>query len=163
MTAQAGAVPEAALHSPIFWIGIVIWALGFMGNIYSDEILYDLRRPNKDGSSKPRYSVPHGFLYSKPFGGISFPAYFCEWIEWSGFALAATCLTMAPALPVAGAIGEAVHAKQSLINASGAAFSFLRNRDLLATPPFLFIYAEVLSKLIFLDMCMSILIRSYVF
>jgi 3-oxo-5-alpha-steroid 4-dehydrogenase 1 len=67
-----------------FWIGVVMWAAGFVGNIVHDEILFNIRREvgakgkskDKDnGSQKEHYSIPHGLLYEY----ISYPNYFCEW------------------------------------------------------------------------------------
>jgi len=86
-----------AYSRPIFWIGVVMWALGFVGNIVHDEILFNIRRKanakgkSKDktkGPQKEHYSIPHGLLYKY----ISYPNYFCEWIEWLGFALACSPL-----------------------------------------------------------------------
>lgn len=95
-----GAVPAAAVRSPLFWLGVGLWTAGFAGNIFHDNILYNLRRPGKDGKQPPRYSIPNGGLYSWPFGGISLPSYFCEWVEWTGFALACSCVAPPPALPI---------------------------------------------------------------
>lgn len=77
----------------LYFAGIALFLLGFAGNVASDEILYNLRR-NRPAvpSSAPvseRYSIPHGFLYDY----ISFPNYFTEWIEWSGFAIATLALS----------------------------------------------------------------------
>ncbi|EJT50041.1 3-oxo-5-alpha-steroid 4-dehydrogenase [Trichosporon asahii var. asahii CBS 2479] len=75
----------------LYWAGIALWALGFYGNVYHDELLHDLRRPpeqrrvSKSKAKPQKYAVPHGGLFEY----ISFPNYFCEWLEWSGFALAA--------------------------------------------------------------------------
>ncbi|KZS88278.1 hypothetical protein SISNIDRAFT_476046 [Sistotremastrum niveocremeum HHB9708] len=70
-----------------FWIGVAGWVGGFVGNVAHDEILLDIRRQK---SSTPReqnhYAIPHGLLYSY----ISYPNYFCEWIEWLSFALIAS-------------------------------------------------------------------------
>lgn len=77
---------------PLFLFGISLFVLGFAGNIISDEILYALKRTTKDPSQ--RYAIPHGFLYSRPFGGVSQPSFFTEWIEWSGFVIA--CLALGP-------------------------------------------------------------------
>ncbi|KAH9480744.1 hypothetical protein JR316_0007344 [Psilocybe cubensis] len=83
-----------------FYVGLTLWVLGLAGNIWHDEILLDIRRKAKSkGKSKvvhgmevdgsrartEHYAIPHGGLYSL----ISYPNYFCEWIEWFGFALAA--------------------------------------------------------------------------
>jgi 3-oxo-5-alpha-steroid 4-dehydrogenase 1 len=32
------------LSSPRFWAGIATWAVGFVGNVYHDEILLNIRR-----------------------------------------------------------------------------------------------------------------------
>ncbi|KAL0569710.1 hypothetical protein V5O48_012249 [Marasmius crinis-equi] len=85
-----------------WWAAIVVWAVGFAGNIIHDEILLNIRRnhkrqndkknddaPKEKGQEKPQgehYAVPHGLLYDY----ASFPNYFCEWVEWLGFAVAAS-------------------------------------------------------------------------
>ncbi|KAI0753110.1 3-oxo-5-alpha-steroid 4-dehydrogenase-domain-containing protein [Daedaleopsis nitida] len=86
-----------AFDRPLFWAGVALWAAGFVGNVYHDEILLNIRRNAKakgkaaaednNGKEKPgeHYAVPHGALYRF----ISYPNYFCEWMEWLGFALAA--------------------------------------------------------------------------
>ncbi|KAJ7507199.1 3-oxo-5-alpha-steroid 4-dehydrogenase-domain-containing protein [Mycena galericulata] len=82
----------SAYELPTFWIGLVMWGLGFAGNIIHDEILLNIRRNAKSkgkakDADKPgeHYAIPHGLLYRF----ISYPNYFCEWVEWLGFALAA--------------------------------------------------------------------------
>ncbi|KAI0767074.1 3-oxo-5-alpha-steroid 4-dehydrogenase-domain-containing protein [Fomes fomentarius] len=94
---------NGACSRPRFWIGVGLWVAGLAGNIYHDEILLDLRRKNKakgkaavangeDNNGKDKkpagehYAIPHGGLYRF----ISYPNYFCEWVEWFGFALAAS-------------------------------------------------------------------------
>ena len=77
-----------------FYVGMGLWALGLIGNIWHDEILLDIRRKarskgksKENGSAKgEHYAIPQGGLYSL----ISYPNYFCEWVEWFGFALAAS-------------------------------------------------------------------------
>jgi len=79
--------PSHAWSLASYWIGLSAFFLGFISNIIHDEILYDLRRnhpPSADG--KPRYAIPMGGLYK----WISYPNYFSEWIEWTGYAIAAT-------------------------------------------------------------------------
>ncbi|CAO3607520.1 unnamed protein product [Cunninghamella blakesleeana] len=61
------------------WIGISVWAFGFLSNIYHDNILFSLRKTTKPGE----YAIPFGGLYSF----ISCPNYFSEAIEWTGFAI----------------------------------------------------------------------------
>lgn len=55
------------------------------GNVYHDELLLSIRKKApKRPDGKPHYGIPHGGLYTL----ISYPNYFCEWVEWIGFALA---------------------------------------------------------------------------
>jgi 3-oxo-5-alpha-steroid 4-dehydrogenase 1 len=85
---------NSALSSWTFWTGLALWAFGFFGNVIHDEVLLELRRNHKrkakqaEGrdNGKEYYAIPYGFLYRY----ISYPNYFCEWIEWFGFALAAS-------------------------------------------------------------------------
>jgi 3-oxo-5-alpha-steroid 4-dehydrogenase 1 len=88
---------SSAFSQPRFWLGMTLWAAGLAGNIIHDEILLNLRRNKSDkpkGSAndtkgdKPRYSIPRGLLFEY----VTFPNYFCEWVEWAGFALAASPL-----------------------------------------------------------------------
>ncbi|KAI0033729.1 3-oxo-5-alpha-steroid 4-dehydrogenase-domain-containing protein [Vararia minispora EC-137] len=80
-----------AFQTPRFWIGVALWAIGFIGNIAHDEILLNIRRKAKakgkasDKKQGEHYAIPTGGL----FAYVSFPNYFFEWIEWAGFALAA--------------------------------------------------------------------------
>ena len=86
---------QSAYSRPSFWIGVVMWAFGYAGNILHDEILLNIRREKlkqqkaNESSGKgagEHYSIPHGYLYNY----VSYPNYFCEWSEWAGFALAAS-------------------------------------------------------------------------
>lgn len=72
---------------PLFIIGIILFFLGFVINIYSDEILLNLRKGDEKG-----YKIPYGGLYQ----WISSPNYFGEILEWIGYAL----LTASPAAGV---------------------------------------------------------------
>ncbi|KAJ2747047.1 hypothetical protein GGI20_000851 [Coemansia sp. BCRC 34301] len=69
-------------------LGVCLFVLGMAGNVYHDNILLRLRRPAA-GKSNNRYSVPDGGL----FAVVSCPHYFCEVVEWTGFAI----LTRSPA------------------------------------------------------------------
>ncbi|KAF8651932.1 hypothetical protein AX16_004576, partial [Volvariella volvacea WC 439] len=110
--------PGFSYSRTTFWVGLALWALGFAGNVLHDEILLDIRRKaqvkgkskadtddegedkkengnkgKKRAEKKPKqkgeyYGIPQGWLYDY----ISYPNYFCEWIEWTGFALAAAPL-----------------------------------------------------------------------
>jgi len=84
-----------AFDRPSFRIGVLLWFIGFIGNVAHDEILLDIRRKaqvkkDKDDGEKKKqqgeyYGIPTGLLYTY----ISYPNYFCEWIEWLGLAIAA--------------------------------------------------------------------------
>lgn len=115
-----------AFSRPLFLVGVGLWALGLAGNILHDEILLNIRRnakskgkaraqedDNNGKNKREHYAIPYGYLYSY----ISYPNYFCEWMEWLGFALAASPLPLLSSVP-----------------------AFLST----ITPPFLFFYAEVL-------------------
>ncbi|WRT66487.1 uncharacterized protein IL334_003446 [Kwoniella shivajii] len=80
-----------------FWLGVFGWAVGFIGNVYHDEVLNDLRRPPSDRlviSHLPEDDDPKSGKYKVPRGGlfnlVSFPNYLSEWIEWTCFAIAAS-------------------------------------------------------------------------
>jgi 3-oxo-5-alpha-steroid 4-dehydrogenase 1 len=110
-SASTAAYLSSALSSPRFWAGIALWMAGFAGNVYHDEILLNIRRKAiakgkakelEDGKQarQPHYAIPHGGLYSI----ISFPNYLCEWVEWFGFALAASPAPNFALLPGAKAL-----------------------------------------------------------
>ena len=63
---------------PQFIIGLLIFFTGMIINVYSDNILFLLR---KDGNTK--YKIPYGGL----FKWVSSPNYFGEILEWTAFAL----------------------------------------------------------------------------
>lgn len=141
----AAYLAQNGLSSPRFWAGIAIWAAGFVGNVYHDEILLNIRRKaiakgkakeleNGQPAPQPHYAIPHGGLYSI----ISFPNYFCEWVEWFGFALAASQIPNFALLPGAEAL---------LAAAAGAQFAEVGR--LLApfvdsvSPPWVFFFVEI--------------------
>jgi 3-oxo-5-alpha-steroid 4-dehydrogenase 1 len=79
-------------------IGMIIWAVGFMGNIYHDDDLREIRRAanrrlkreaEKEGKSMKQLEREQGKVYMLPKNGlfqlVLFPHYFCEWVEWLGF------------------------------------------------------------------------------
>jgi len=86
-----------------FELGILIWAIGLLGNIYHDDQLREIRRvalrKQKAKQEKQDESTgkgkQHGVekVYMIPENGlfkwVLYPHYLCEWIEWSGFWLAA--------------------------------------------------------------------------
>ncbi|KAG9027537.1 hypothetical protein FRB95_007638 [Tulasnella sp. JGI-2019a] len=86
--------PNAWRSSSVFWFGVSIFVAGLIGNIWHDEVLLRIRRDKIESEKqeggredgKPYYAIPFGGLYRF----ISYPNYFCEWLEWSGFAFAAS-------------------------------------------------------------------------
>ncbi|KZT21459.1 hypothetical protein NEOLEDRAFT_1139285 [Neolentinus lepideus HHB14362 ss-1] len=98
------------------YAGTAMWLVGIIGNIKHDEILLNIRRDKTRSNEQNHYAIPHGLLYKY----ISYPNYFCEWIEWIGFAVACS--------PV-----------PSLLSYN----DFLRT----VTPPWLFVIAEVATML----------------
>jgi 3-oxo-5-alpha-steroid 4-dehydrogenase 1 len=136
---------NGGLSSPRFWAAVAVWAAGFAGNVYHDEILLNIRRKaiakgkakeleNGQPAPQPHYAIPHGGLYSI----LSFPNYFCEWVEWFGFALAASPIPNFALLPGAGVL---------LAAAGGAQFTEMG--QLLApfvdsvSPPWVFLFVEI--------------------
>ncbi|KAF9028985.1 hypothetical protein BDZ89DRAFT_737609 [Hymenopellis radicata] len=117
--------------SAIFIFGMLLWGLGFAGNIKHDMILMDIRRKSsekKDSANnggKEHYAIPHGLL----FRWISFPNYLCEWFEWLGFALAASATPSFVPLSFADLLGV-FHASAS---------SFFPT----LTPPWIFLFNEI--------------------
>ncbi|KAI7865004.1 3-oxo-5-alpha-steroid 4-dehydrogenase-domain-containing protein [Spinellus fusiger] len=67
------------------WCGVCLWCIGFILNIYHDNLLFQQRHNAADTKSKDRYIVPMGGLYSY----VSCPNYLTETVEWVGFLLAA--------------------------------------------------------------------------
>ena len=142
-TAAATFLANAYTH-PCFWLGLILWAVGFAGNIIHDEILLNIRRKAKaKGKAKEKsqgehYSIPHGLLYQY----ISYPNYFCEWVEWLGFALAASPLPDVGLLPAASAVLAAL--SSGSVSAVGGLFTPFADS---VAPPWAFLAAEVLLML----------------
>ncbi|EJT96743.1 hypothetical protein DACRYDRAFT_72945 [Dacryopinax primogenitus] len=83
-------VATDAWDQPAFWAWVGLFFAGMVGNIYHDNLLISLRRNThraaKAKGEKPHYGIPRGGLFAL----ISYPNYFCEWLEWVGFAMAST-------------------------------------------------------------------------
>ncbi|KAF6223971.1 hypothetical protein HO133_010545 [Letharia lupina] len=77
-------------------LGLMIFAVGLLGNMYHDDELREIRRAaarNQERKQKARgekgdgkgvekvYMVPENGLFRL----VLFPHYLCEWIEWGGF------------------------------------------------------------------------------
>lgn len=94
-----GLISNSVWKSPLWYLGLAGWAIGFAGNVMHDEILMNIRKPNKQAQSSQKrfddktsvckgtskYSIPRGGMFEY----ISFPNYLCEWFEWLSFAFAA--------------------------------------------------------------------------
>ena len=81
-TGNAAALTERPFDAS-FFVGVTLFAAGFVLNLHSDHVLRSLRAPGEMG-------------YRIPFGGgfeyVSAPNYLGEIVEWVGFALAAQTL-----------------------------------------------------------------------
>jgi len=116
----------------VFWGSMVIWAIGLAGNVLHDEILLELRRKakgKKDGKGE-HYAIPYGYLYSY----LSYPNYFCEWAEWTGFAIASAPFPFTPQ-PLASVLNPSI-----LFAPARFFFPAL-------TPPWLFVFNEIVTML----------------
>ncbi|VDB83166.1 unnamed protein product [Peniophora sp. CBMAI 1063] len=140
-SSRTAAYLSNAYSSPRFWIGILLWIVGLAGNIAHDEILLNIRRKSKakgkeKEGSRPgeHYAIPQGGLYRY----ISYPNYFCEWVEWIGFALAASPPPSANALPTLHTVITAV--RESPL--AGLARVFTPFVDSFSAP-WAFMFAEV--------------------
>ena len=76
---------------PYVQVGLVIFLLGFVGNIYHDDELRELRRQagKEQEEKKGKAGVDTQKVYKLPeaalFQYILYPHYFCEWVEWIGY------------------------------------------------------------------------------
>lgn len=92
--ATATGVVTTTIALPQFALGILIFYLGLGSNFFHDEELREIRRrelrrqAGSDDAAKgvaKHYQIPQAGL----FRYMLFPHYFCEWVEWSGFCIAA--------------------------------------------------------------------------
>jgi 3-oxo-5-alpha-steroid 4-dehydrogenase 1 len=72
--------PAEHIYSPTFIAGASLWVYGFYSNLEADGILRNLRKPGDKS-----YYIPRGGLFEY----VSGANFFCEILEWTGFALAA--------------------------------------------------------------------------
>ncbi|KAF2002757.1 3-oxo-5-alpha-steroid 4-dehydrogenase [Amniculicola lignicola CBS 123094] len=75
-------------------IGLVVWALGLLGNMFHDDVLREIRRAadrkqreEAKQSGKPLDGVHKVYLIPERglFRHVLFAHYLCEWVEWAGF------------------------------------------------------------------------------
>jgi 3-oxo-5-alpha-steroid 4-dehydrogenase 1 len=140
----------STFQNPIFYVGLCLWGVGFAGNILHDEILYDIRRKamskgkgkateDSQTSQNKHYAIPQGWLYHY----ISFPNYFCEWVEWFGFALASAPFPLDQS-------SFSLASLTSIFSISGILSTFSAPSHLFCpqlTPPYIFFITEVLLML----------------
>lgn len=81
---ELGRYDTSWLQEPCLWIGCAVFLFGFVLNVRSDSILFNLRKPGDTG-----YHIPHGGAYRF----VSSPNYLGELLEWLGWAIAtwSTC------------------------------------------------------------------------
>ncbi|CAI7564921.1 unnamed protein product [Penicillium glandicola] len=113
-TASSGTPsPRSAVVDLLPTVGVVLFAIGMAGNIYSETTLFRLRREEaeKRATKKADNETPAGGSHNKfhkvyvippargVFRYILYPHYVFEWLEWIGFALAGTAVAPFSALP----------------------------------------------------------------
>jgi len=74
---------DTRFAQPHFYIGVLIFFLGWYGNYQADDILRNLRKPGETG-----YKIPHGGLFEY----VSAANLASESLEWIGFAIACNSL-----------------------------------------------------------------------
>ncbi|CAG8078410.1 unnamed protein product [Penicillium salamii] len=90
-------------------VGVILFAIGMAGNIYSERMLFRLRREEAEKRTKKTDDAGtnkfHKVYVIPPAKGvfryILYPHYVFEWIEWFGFALAGTAVVPLSGLPPA--------------------------------------------------------------
>ncbi|KAI9444166.1 hypothetical protein H4582DRAFT_1067274 [Lactarius indigo] len=151
-SASTASYLTAALSSTRFWAGIALWTAGFAGNVYHDEILLNIRRKaiakgkakelleddDRKKVQRPHYAIPHGGLYSL----VSFPHYFCEWVEWFGFALAAGPFPDFALLPSAQVLLATARSAQ-FAEAGRLLIPFVDS----VSPPWVFLFVEITTMI----------------
>jgi 3-oxo-5-alpha-steroid 4-dehydrogenase 1 len=129
----------------LFYVGLTLWAFGFIGNIMHDEILLDIRRKaNSKGKGKAKagehYAIPQGGLYTL----VSYPNYLCEWIEWLGFDIAASPFPFAlDSISIASIFSSLLDPKFYTTILKEPGYLFAPN----LSPPWIFLISEILLML----------------
>ncbi|RAH41628.1 3-oxo-5-alpha-steroid 4-dehydrogenase family protein [Aspergillus brunneoviolaceus CBS 621.78] len=100
----------AAPGKVVPYLGLALFLAGMAGNIYAERTLFRLRREegarraaaaDAAGGAGAVYVIPPP---STPlFASILYPHYVCEWLEWTGFALAGTAVRTVAAAAAAAA------------------------------------------------------------
>ena len=78
-------------------VGMMIFGIGLLGNMYHDDELREIRRAAARNQKKKQQALKGGKaseegvekVYMVPKNGlfrvVLFPHYLCEWVEWCGF------------------------------------------------------------------------------
>lgn len=142
-----------------FWLGVGLWGVGLVGNVLHDEVLIGIRRAKVRENSnkmkeegKARKGIPPSERYAVPYGGlyalISYPNYFCEWIEWLGFAIAATSFASSSAHSFFSALSAIFSTRNHpLATPLFATYPLSLIPPVLLTPPWLFLSAEFFTMI----------------
>ncbi|KAJ3522168.1 hypothetical protein NMY22_g12005 [Coprinellus aureogranulatus] len=131
--------------------------LGGKAQVKKEKDAAERKPGDKPAQAGEHYGIPSGLLYEY----ISYPNYFCEWIEWFGFALAASPLP----LPIDE---QALRNAPTLFAAAGIIFAALKDtllpllnpltwKDIIQqpsqmfaitlTPPWIFFLNEIFTML----------------
>lgn len=88
-----------ATQSPLpqFVLGLAVFYAGLSANFFHDEELREIRRRRqrrqRSGHDQAKAGAEGASYYEIPQAGLFrymlFPHYFCEWVEWAGFLMAA--------------------------------------------------------------------------
>ncbi|KAI2716788.1 hypothetical protein CBS147354_6783 [Penicillium roqueforti] len=112
--------PRSAVGDLLPTVGVILFAIGMAGNIYSETALFRLRREEaekraaKKADDQPRAggNMFHKVYVIPPSRGvfryILYPHYVFEWLEWIGFALAGTAVVPFSALPASVSATSAI-------------------------------------------------------
>jgi 3-oxo-5-alpha-steroid 4-dehydrogenase 1 len=94
VTASAWDPATGGVGLPQFCLGVAVFYAGLAANFFHDEELRQIRRREArrqreqgkaGGGVAKHYRIPEAGL----FRYMLYPHYFCEWIEWTGFWIAA--------------------------------------------------------------------------
>ncbi|TFK33936.1 3-oxo-5-alpha-steroid 4-dehydrogenase-domain-containing protein [Crucibulum laeve] len=122
-----------------FILGFTLWAVGFQWKTAHEKILVDIEtraatggkdRDEKNASTDATTSIPHGHLFKY----VSFPDYFCELVQWLGFAIATAPLP----LPQTSLI-SALNPVTLISDLRKPSYLFAPN----LSPPYILLFAEL--------------------
>ncbi|KAJ5502235.1 hypothetical protein N7463_005109 [Penicillium fimorum] len=116
-SSSGGLPPRSGVVDLLPTVGVILFAIGMAGNIYSETTLFRLRREEAEkraskktddptltgGEARGSHNKFHKVYVIPPTSGvfryILYPHYIFEWLEWTGFALFGTAIAPLSALP----------------------------------------------------------------